>query len=220
MKIAERLYAYPWRGNDNNCNSYVFAGVLDQGKHVVIDPGHLMTPYYREPALTRLFDGMAADGLVSNAVGLVILTHGHPDHCEGALAFREEQKALVALHQEDELSFVQFGGKVDLHLHEGALQLGSVSVQVFHTPGHTPGHIALYWPEEKTLVTGDTVFYRSTGRTDFPGGDAHKLKESVDRLSNLDVERLLCGHAYGNSGIINGREEVRENFAGIRRFFQ
>lgn len=220
MKIAERLYAYPWRGNDNNCNTYVFAGVLDQGKHVVIDPGHLMTPYYREPALGRLFEGMTADGLAGNAVGLVLLTHGHPDHCEGAIALREEQKALVALHREDEPSFVLFGGKVDLHLQEGALQLGSISVQILHTPGHTPGHIAIYWPEEKTLVTGDTVFYRSTGRTDFPGGDAQRLKESVDRMSNLDVERLLCGHAYGSPGIIKGGEEVRENFAGIKRFLQ
>jgi len=62
MRIVENLYAYVWQGNDNNCNSYVFAEALNNNRHVVIDPGHVITPFYREPGLGRLFEEMAKDG--------------------------------------------------------------------------------------------------------------------------------------------------------------
>ena len=101
MKIIDDLYAYPWRGTDNNCNSYVFGGVLSEGRHVVIDPGHLVTPMYREQGLDRLFENMSRDGIDGARIGLVILTHGHPDHCESAVVLRQENKALIALHEAD-----------------------------------------------------------------------------------------------------------------------
>jgi glyoxylase-like metal-dependent hydrolase (beta-lactamase superfamily II) len=62
------------------------------------------------------------------------------------------------------------------------------------------------------LIAGDLIFYRSTGRVDLPGGDARALKASIERLSRLDIEYVLCGHAYGHSGLIEGAEEVRSNF--------
>lgn len=222
MKIVDNLYAYVWRGNDNNCNSYVFAGALSGGKHVVIDPGHIVTPFYREPGLERLIGAMEKDGIAGYSIGLVILTHGHPDHCEAAVAFREEYRALVALHEADEASFVDLGGKVDIYLEKGTLELGSggsTNLEIYHSPGHTPGHVTIYWPRRKVLIAGDCIFYRSTGRTDFPGGNARSLQQSIDELSQLEIEYLLCGHAYGNPGIIRGGEKVRENFRYIQNLF-
>jgi len=222
MKIVDNLYAYVWRGNDNNCNSYVFAGALNDGRHVVVDPGHLVTPYYQESGLDRLAGGMDRDGITGSSVGLVILTHAHPDHCEAAIALREENRALVALHQADEESYRMMGGKVDIYLEEGTLELGTdkrVVLEIYHSPGHTPGHVAVYWPKRKILIAGDCIFYRSTGRTDFPGGNARDLEKSIEALSQLDVECLMCGHAYGNPGIIKGKDNVRENFQFIKNFF-
>jgi glyoxylase-like metal-dependent hydrolase (beta-lactamase superfamily II) len=222
MKIVDSLYAYPWRGSDNNCNSYVFARVLSEGRHVVVDPGHLLTPMYREPGLERLLAEMQRDGLDGAQIGLVILTHGHPDHCEAAIALRQEYRALVGLHEADGLNYEMLGGKVDIFLEEGSLELGSekpVSFQIFHSPGHTPGHVTIYWPERKVLIAGDCIFCRSTGRTDFPGGDARALQKSIEKLSKLDIEYLLCGHAYGNPGILIGKDEVQENFRFIQNFF-
>ncbi|MBN1566930.1 MAG: MBL fold metallo-hydrolase [Acidobacteria bacterium] len=222
MKISDCLYAYPWRGNDNNCNSYLFAGVLKGNRHVVVDPGHLVTPAYQEPGLERLFSEMSRDGIDGSQIGLAILTHGHPDHCEAAVILRQEYDALTALHEADEPVFKMLGGKADLFLDEGELSFDSgkpAKLQVYHSPGHTPGHVTLYWPEQKVLIAGDCIFYRSTGRTDFPGGDARSLQQSVARLSGLDVEWLLCGHAYGNSGILKGKEGIRENFRFIQSFF-
>jgi hydroxyacylglutathione hydrolase len=221
MRIMENLYAYVWQGNDNNCNSYVFAEALKGGKHIVVDPGHLVTPSYGESGLEMLYMGMAKDGLSSSSIGLVILTHGHPDHCEAAMEIRETQNALVALHKADEPAYAMFGGKVDIYLDEGDLEFRSgrtMRFQVYHSPGHTQGHVTIYWPEKKVLIAGDCIFYRSTGRTDFPGGDAPSLRKTIERLSRLDIEYLLCGHAYGNSGILRGREAVQENFQYIRAF--
>jgi len=221
MRIVENLYAYVWQGNDNNCNSYVFAEALEEGGHIVIDPGHLVTPSYGESGLEKLYDGMERDGLSSSTIGLVLLTHGHPDHCEAAMEIRENKNALVAVHEADEPAYGMFGGKVDIFLDEGDLEFSSgrtTSLQIYHSPGHTQGHVTFYWPERKVLIAGDCIFYRSTGRTDFPGGDARSLQKSIDRLSQLDIEYLLCGHAYGNPGILQGREAVQENFRYIKGF--
>jgi hydroxyacylglutathione hydrolase len=222
MKIVENLYGYAWQGMDNNCNSYVFEGVLNEGKHVVIDPGHLVTPVYRESGLERLLAEMGKDGLSGASIGLVILTHSHPDHCEAAMSLREETNALVALHEADEPAYEMLGGKVDIFLGEGSLELGpqkSTKLRIHHSPGHTPGHITVYWPLQKVLIAGDCIFYRSTGRTDFPGGNSLSLRKSIDRLSQLDIEYLLCGHAYGNPGILKGKETVQENFGYIKTFY-
>jgi hydroxyacylglutathione hydrolase len=222
MKIVDDLYAYPWRGSDNNCNSYVFAGVLSEGRHVIVDPGHLITPAYQEPGLERLFGEMNRDGIDGTRIGLAILTHGHPDHCESAIVLRQEYNTLVALHEADEPAYKMLGGKVDLFLEEGDLSFdseNSAGLQIYHSPGHTPGHVTIYWPAQKVLIAGDCIFYRSTGRTDFPGGSAQDLQKSIMRLSELDVDWLLCGHPYGNSGILKGSDRVQENFRVIQNFF-
>lgn len=196
----------------------MLAGVLNGGKHVVIDPGHMVTPSYREPGLDRLLYSMGRDGLAADSIGLVILTHSHPDHSEAAIVLRNEYHALVAIHEADAPAYSNLGGKADLFLDEGNLALGTegpVVLQVYHSPGHTPGHITVYWPDRKLLVAGDCVFYRSMGRADLPGGDFPALRQSIQRLSELDVEYLLCGHPYGHPGIISGREEVQDNFRYI-----
>src|SRR4030042_7056062 len=102
MKLVGNLYAYVWQGNDNNCNSYVFARALKDERHLLIDPGHIVTPFYREPGLEILAKEMAGDGIDASAIGLVVLTHAHPDHSEAAKVIREQCRALVALHKPDE----------------------------------------------------------------------------------------------------------------------
>ena len=220
MRLLDNLYAYVWQGKDNNCNSYLLADALNNYKHLLIDPGHITTPFYREPGLDRLLREIENDGVNAGQIGLVILTHSHPDHCEAAKVVREQNSALVALNQADDHMYKNQGGKIDLHLQEGDLVLGeqsNVKLKVFHSPGHSPGHITIYWPDEKVLIAGDVIFYRSTGRVDLPGGSAKTLKYSIKRLSELDIEYLLCGHPYGHPGIIKGKNAVQENFEFIKR---
>jgi len=76
--------------------------------------------------------------------------------------------------------------------------------------------VTIYWPDRQVLIAGDCIFYRSTGRADLPGGDPLILRQTIERLSKLEIEYLLSGHAYGHPGIISGREEVQDNFRYVR----
>ncbi|MFQ5827177.1 MAG: MBL fold metallo-hydrolase, partial [Dehalococcoidia bacterium] len=94
---------------------------------------------------------------------------------------------------------------------------GGITLQILSIPGHSPGHIGIYWPEAKVFAGGDLIFYGSTGRVDLPGGNAGLLKESIERVSGLEIEYLLTGHQYGAPGILQGTEQIERNFAHIRR---
>ena len=73
---------------------------------------------------------------------------------------------------------------------------GNTRLRVIHTPGHTPGHVCLYLPQEKILLTGDTLFRESIGRTDLPGGDyGWIMKSIIDRILPLGEEvTIYPGH--------------------------
>ncbi|MFC1928629.1 MBL fold metallo-hydrolase [Chloroflexota bacterium] len=221
MKMLDNLYAYAWQGNDNNCNSYLIANSLKNNGHLLVDPGHITTPSLNEPGLSTLIREIEKDGMDTRQIGLIILTHSHSDHCEAARVIREQNGAIVAINKAEEESYYKrFGGKVDMYLEEGELALGEenhLRLKIFHSPGHSPGHITIYWPEQKVLIAGDVIFYQSTGRVDLPGGSAQVLKQSIQRLSDLDIEYLLCGHPYGHPGIIEGKEAVKENFDFVKR---
>ena len=69
------------------------------------------------------------------------------------------------------------------------------TLEVLETPGHTPGSICLYWPEEKTLISGDTLFQMGYGRTDLPGGNMSQLINSLDHLFTLPSDtKVYPGH--------------------------
>ncbi|MFC2039433.1 MBL fold metallo-hydrolase [Chloroflexota bacterium] len=241
MRLIDNLYCYLWTGKGNNCHSYLFADVLRGNRpHVLIDPGHVANEL-NERCLDRLVSTMERDGIKIEDVGLIMSTHSHPDHCEANQAIvnrsRVEsgtsaaRRALVALHEE-EAEYQRATGhrlasllptdtrlEADFYLKEGNLNLGKeakVTLEVLHTPGHSPGSISLYWPARAVLMTGDVSFYGSVGRTDIPGGDGTRLKKSIERLSQLDVEYFLPGHSTEFGSIIEGKEKVQQNFGFIR----
>ncbi len=213
MKLPEVLHAFVWRDpTANNANTYLING----SKRILIDPGH-------DHLFGNIKDHLSRLSLTPQDIDLVLLTHGHPDHVEAVRGFSNSH-ALIGLH-ETELNFVKklaphYGtalGVADFEpqilLQEGALQVGNMQVQIIHTPGHSPGSVCIYWPQEKTLITGDVIFYQGIGRTDLPGGDGQRLKESINRLSNLEVEHLLPGHGEA----VSGRELVKRNFLEVER---
>lgn len=196
------------------------ASTLKSNGHLLVDPGHITTPFYGESGLAKLIREMEKDGIDARQIGMIILTHSHPDHCEAAKLIREQNGATVALNKAEEGVYKRLGGKVDIYLEEGDLVLGEenqLRLNIFHSPGHSPGHVTIYWPEQKVLIAGDVIFYQSTGRVDLPGGSAEALRQSIQRLSELDIEYLLCGHPYGHPGIIKGREAVKQNFDFVKR---
>jgi glyoxylase-like metal-dependent hydrolase (beta-lactamase superfamily II) len=84
----------------------------------------------------------------------------------------------------------------DAYVEDGEkLRIGSLEVEVMHTPGHSPGHVMYHIPSEKVLVGGDLIIGGSVGRTDLPDSDQEQLEESIRRIMRLaDETRLLPGH--------------------------
>ena len=174
--------------------------------------------------LSRILKTIESEGM---KIEYILNTHGHPDHLDGNAYFLE-RSIKVAL-SEEEGKFLQttgkdffkmFGleqpsGQIDISLTEGPFKLNDIELEVLLTPGHSPGSICLYWPEQKALVSGDVVFSQSIGRTDFPGCSGEAMKKSIERLSSLDVEYLLPGH----NEIVQGKQEVKRNFEFIKRAF-
>ena len=241
MKLIDNLYAYLWPGvtmaemqrYGNNCNSYVIANALPGGKHVIVDPGQVVNEA-RQHCLDRLVAEMERDGLRVENVGLIINTHAHPDHYGASQTIKERNNALVTISEEDtqlmkvmmEQLAPQLGMiglevpriEADFYLQEGRLDLGEgLSLEVLSTPGHSPGHMSVYLPALKALIGGDLIFYGSTGRVDVPGGSARSLKESIERIAQLEIEYLLTGHQYGSPGVIQGQRDIKRNFDFVRR---
>jgi hydroxyacylglutathione hydrolase len=229
MQLNEQLYWYPWQGRANNCNSIVLKG----NQTILFDPGHIYNEF-NESCLEMLTRQMSADGLAIADIDVILCTHGHPDHVEAAGMVREKSGARFGIHKGDgfvlealpQLYLSKTGRelpslKADFFLEEGDLDLGTADsqgdqIKVLHTPGHSPGCVCFYLPGHETLISGDTVFEGSIGRTDFPGGSMETLGQSVDKLSRLEgVELLLPGHM----GHIAGAPAVKFNFEQIKRYF-
>lgn len=121
----------------------------------------------------------------------ILVTHLHFDHLYGVAALHKSTDAPVMVPPADaHLLGSEFGSggvwgfpKVEnfesTPLKAGELTLGSLRCTVLDTPGHTPGSVSFYFPDEEAACTGDLLFYRSIGRTDFPGGDLDTLLHSV-----------------------------------------
>lgn len=140
----------------------------------------------------------------------IYLTHGHLDHMMAAERIRKEYDVPVYCH-EAELAvladpvqnltgrFLRRGYVLEgvLGLKDGAeFTAAGVPVTLLHTPGHTPGGCCYYLPSQGVLFSGDTLFYRSVGNTEFPGGSMGALVRSIrEKLYVLPEETVVySGH--------------------------
>jgi hydroxyacylglutathione hydrolase len=140
----------------------------------------------------------------------IVITHAHIDHVGGAMKLRAATGAPILLNQSDyallkmldvQASWLGMAapGEVAIEASIGdgeSLQTGNLKANVLHTPGHTEGSVCLYFPAEKLLIAGDTLFARSIGRTDLPGGSFEKIMRSLhDRVMTLPDETVVIpGH--------------------------
>jgi hydroxyacylglutathione hydrolase len=145
----------------------------------------------------------------------IVLTHAHLDHVGAVEAIRARAQVPVYLHPDDDelLAHVpQQAALFGLHAapvppaerrlaHGEPLQCGNITLHVIHTPGHSPGSVCLYDESSGTLIAGDTLFRRSVGRTDLPGGNASTLLRSIrDQLWPLpDDVQVYPGHGPATS---------------------
>lgn len=159
------------------------------------------------------------------ALAAICLTHRHFDHLYGVAELAGATKAVVyAPTGDDSLAETESGkGGIwgfppvppfdSLPMPMGSASFGGMECRVLETPGHTPGGVSLYFPAEKLVFTGDALFYRSMGRTDFPGGDQATLLRSIkDVLFTLPEDTTVYpGHGPATS---IGDERKNNPFCG------
>ena len=182
------------------------------GKAAVIDPGG---------DERKILDTCEQSNL---DVLYIIATHGHPDHVCGNGPIQKATGAKIIMHKDDADFFSKPEIKEyfsmlglaespppDILVEDGdTISIGTESLTVLHTPGHTPGGICLY--NSPDCFTGDTLFVGGVGRTDFPGGSMGELSHSIkNKLLTLPPQTVVWpGHGYGGSQSTIG-EEARTN---------
>ena len=183
-------------------NMYI---LWDEASHeaVVVDPG-MMRDGERE-MVTKFIDEH------NLSVKHILLTHLHVDHITGARWLADKTGADVCgsaldnpLGQElpEQVAHFRINVEVepltvDRNLADGdTLQLGDETIQVLHVPGHSPGGLAFYLPQSALLISGDTIFNGSVGRTDLWGGDMAQLINSIrEKILPLPDETVIAsGH--------------------------
>ena len=151
----------------------------------------------------------------------VLLTHGHFDHCMAARQLAEDYQIPVYVHEGDKETMetpsynlcmmigqeLIFTADQYFHGETDRASLAGFEIDVFHTPGHTPGGACFYIKDEGILFSGDTLFCESVGRTDFPNGSMSQLVRSIkEKLMPLpDSTKVLPGH---NSWTTIGEERM------------
>lgn len=187
------LEGFPVGSLEANC--YII-GCEETREAAVVDPGG---------DVERILQALQRNNLKCR---YIILTHGHADHIAGLGRLQEATKAQVLIHAADAKmltnpaknfsfftgSFLKFK-EADRLLQGGeTIPVGRVIIEVIHTPGHTPGGITLKVGDN--LLTGDTLFAGSVGRSDFPGGNHRQLINSIkEKLLIYPPEtKVLPGH--------------------------
>jgi hydroxyacylglutathione hydrolase len=179
------------------CNCSV-VGDEQSGEAMVIDPGDQIEEILQILKSAKL------------TLKQIVITHAHIDHVGGAMKLKAATGAPILMNRNDaallKMLDVQAAWlgmqppgpvQIDESVDQGStIKTGSLSASVIHTPGHTEGSICLYFPEQQTLVAGDTLFAGSIGRTDLPGGSYDKIMRSLHNqvLALPDETQVVPGH--------------------------
>lgn len=188
--------------------SRVILGKLQTNCYVLVDEmsglGAVVDPAEFSNQITDLIEASEI-----NQLKYIFLTHGHIDHVLGAYDLKQKYPdAQVVISAEDEICLSseacslasdwddteQIPMHADICVHDGdSLQLGTESVQVISTPGHTPGSVC--YLIGNTMFSGDTLFYKTCGRTDLFRGDFTVMQDSIMKLGNLPGDYIVYpGH--------------------------
>jgi len=170
------------------------------------------------------------DRLVSEAesdelqILMILLTHGHPDHMEGAAGL-SKRFDIPAYISQDEAPFYMPHLQRLHHLSNGEkISIGKITVECIATPGHTPG--GMCFRAGDVLITGDTLFIDGCGRCDLPGGDPQQMYDTLYHVIKKLPDSLIVypGHSYGpSSSATLGRQKQTNPYltcAGKKDFLE
>ena len=141
------------------------------------------------------------------------LTHSHWDHIADLKSFKENYSLPIGIHALDQDNLIHPGSdqlpcplklpsiQPDFFFSEGQeVFLGNQKAQIIHTPGHSPGSVCFYFPQEKLLFSGDTLFKGSIGNLSFPTAQPDLMWDSLEQLLKLPSDtKVLPGHGFSTT---------------------
>ena len=175
-------------------NTYV-VGDKNTKKCIVVDPG---------AKSEDIINKVKQKGL---NIEYIVLTHGHGDHITNVLKLKEMTNAKIVAHIDEKEILLDKKKNLSSQLYSYAiefdadiyvkdndtLKVGDMKLKFIHTPGHTPGSMCI--KIDNNMLTGDTLFAGSIGRTDFYGGDYKKMQKSLKKLEKYDNDIMIYpGH--------------------------
>lgn len=188
-------------------NCYIFTDE-ETGVSAVVDPGGKYSEIEK--------------AIKDKNIKYILITHGHYDHVFGTAETKRQTDAAVVigkndaehLHNIDKCNSgmifpeLQELTEADITVEDGdELSVGNIKIKVMETPGHSLGSVCYILPDEKVIFSGDTLFYNSIGRTDFPTSAPQKMRDSLKKLAALEGDYDVCpGH-----GPMTTLEEERKN---------
>jgi len=181
---------------DDYCgvNSYVVSDD-DTNKCMVVDPGG---------SLQNIYNYIKKNNL---DLEYIVLTHGHGDHIGYVMEIKANTGAKIVANKNEKEMLNDKDKNLSSRMHCGSqefdadiyvddkdtLKLGNLSMRFIHTPGHTPGGMCIRFGDD--MITGDTLFAGSIGRTDLFGGDYKSMEKSLKKLCKYeDNVRVYPGH--------------------------
>jgi hydroxyacylglutathione hydrolase len=192
----------------------------------------VVDPAWDAPAILK----MAKD--LNLNIKYILVTHGHPDHINGLEALLQAVDARIIIHA-DEVEYMKevarsFGmstefmkrrsGNIKTVSDGDKFQVGKLTVECLHTPGHSPG--SLCFLVQGCLFSGDTLFVDACGRVDMPGGDPEKMWRSLNQKLRMLEDSIIVypGHDYGGSPTSTIGEQKKTNaymnFGSVQQFLR
>lgn len=157
----------------------------------------------------------------------ILITHAHYDHLFGTAEMKRQTGALAVVGKDDEenmwniekcnagMNFrvLQEPTEAEIVVKDGdELNVGNIKIKVIETPGHSHGSVCYVLTEEKVIFSGDTLFYHTVGRYDFPESSPEKMAGSLEKLVALDGDyKVFPGH-----GQFTTLDEERKNNLYLR----
>jgi len=186
-------------------------GSIGNFNYLIGDPetgvGALVDPAWEPERLLAL----AKDNGV--AITDILITHCHHDHVDANGAIKDATGATIRIH-EAEMPYRKhfFPPAGDVAMADGEqIKIGNITVTWLHTPGHSPGSSCLL-VDDVAVITADTLFVNSIGRTDFPGSEPEEMFASIQKLKTLPDHLIVYpGHNYGPTPTTTIGDQKRVN---------
>jgi len=138
----------------------------------------------------ELISDLESMNMKPSDIDMILLTHNHWDHVQNLDLFINSNPSIEIYGSKKDFSGENFSFVKEIK----QLETDFPELEIIETPGHTPGSVCIYLKNEKILFSGDTIFYKGVGRTDFPESSPKEMENSLEKIRKILPRKLCPGH--------------------------